>query len=99
EGFDVTTRIVNNLLIGRPGTVAMVCSGLFAASSPIMQNNDLWSDGGVAASGLCAPKIGVNSNISVDPRFASPSTGGFALRPGSVAIDAGLDSEPLLPVN
>ena len=99
EGFDDTTRLVNNIVVGKPGTVALGCGTLYATAPPIMRNNVIWSSGGTAASNFCAGQIGLNGNVSVDPRLAAPASGDYRLLPYSPAIDAGDGTDPRIPTS
>lgn len=91
------TRIVSNIILGTPGSIAMGCATLFGMLPPIMNDNVLWSSGGTAASNFCAAQIGVNGNVSVDPKLVAPASGDYRLSPNSPAIDAGDRTDPLIP--
>ena len=96
-GTGTRTRIVSNIVLGTPGSIAMGCGTLFASPSPSMNNNVMWSSGGTAASNLCAAKVGVNGNISVDPQLVAPASGDYRLSPNSPAIDTGDGTDLLIP--
>ena len=93
------TRLVNNVILAIPGATALACSpeGSTAPPSPVMRNNVIWSNGGVAATTFCAAQIGVNGNASADPQLIAPASGDYHLRRSSPAIDAGDGSDSLLP--
>ena len=97
EGFDTQTRVVNNLVLARPGTTALACTSIYATTPPLLRNNLFFSSGGTAASELCASEIGIHGNLSADPALVSASTGDYHLTGASPAIDAGLNSETLVP--
>jgi serine protease len=98
EGFDAASRLINNVVLARPGLTAMGCGTIYATAPPIMKNNVFSSSGGTTATNFCAAQIGVNGNISSDPQLLAPATGDYRLLPSSPAIDAGDGSDPLMPV-
>ncbi len=97
EGFDDQTRVVNNLVLARPGTTALSCGSIYATAPPVLRNNLFFSSGGIAADGFCAPEIGIHGNLSADPALVAAGTGDYHLTATSPAIDAGLNSETLVP--
>jgi putative cofactor-binding repeat protein len=95
-GYDSQSRLINNLIVAKPGEPAVVCDGLYDPTPPIVSFNDAYSSGGTAYSGTCAGAAGTNGNISADPVFLDPAAN-FHLQPTSPAIDAGANSAPGLP--
>ena len=95
---DGAARLVNNVVLARPGGVAMSCGNLgVIMPPPIMRNNIFFASGGTPATSFCAPQIGMNGNMAVDPKLTAPASGDFHLMTNSPAIDTGLPTEPLLP--
>ncbi|HUO04838.1 MAG TPA: PQQ-binding-like beta-propeller repeat protein [Candidatus Binataceae bacterium] len=97
DGFDGTSQVINNLMIGSSGQSALYCDTTFSATPPVLKNNDAFSSGGSGFQAGCAGAPGLNGNISADPAFVDPRNENFELLADSPAIDAGLNSAPDLP--
>lgn len=86
-GYDGTTEVFNNIIVGAEGQTAIHCDGnVDPTSTPIFRSNDVYSSSGVTYGGICTSRTGVDGNVSVDPMFRD---GDYHLRTGSPAIDAG----------
>jgi hypothetical protein len=89
-GFDLSSRIINNILVATPGSSALECDATYDSHPPIVIANDAFaSGGGVAYAGLCASTAGTSGNISAQPIFNADS---YRLAFGSPGIDAGMNS-------
>lgn len=97
EGFDAHPLLVNNIIVGTPGQTALYCGGFNDLSFPILEFNNIHSDGAPAYGGFCDDQTGLNGNISADPEFANPDLFDFRLSPDSPAIDRGDNEAPDLP--
>ncbi len=96
--------IYNNIIIGGGTLPAFACGLLIDTPNvaPQLSHNDIVVTGGGAAAvaGPCAGQMGSNSNISVDPLFASTNSSAanpFQLTLQSPAVDAGENNAPDLP--
>lgn len=85
DGFDTSSRIINNV-ISFPGGTAIYC-GNFTTTTPIVMNNDAYTNGGTSYGGLCAGFDGTGGNISDQPIFRGAND--YRLAAGSPGIDAG----------
>ena len=92
-GVDDQSRFFNNVFAGGSGIDAVYCD---ADGGSIFTDTDAYESGSGDFGGTCANQIGVNGNISADPRFVNPPSN-FRLRGGSPAIDAGDNNAPNLP--
>lgn len=97
DGRDTATRIINNIVLASPGTTAILCTNLTAAGPPLLMNNIIYGNGGIAAGGLCSSQVGTSGNRNADPKLVAASTGDYHLMSSSPAIDVGLGSEVLIP--
>ena len=92
--------MVNNIVVGSSSVnPALVCGEIYnyLSTTPLVfDHNDIYNSNGAAYGGACTVLTGSYGNISVDPRFASPSAYNFQLSAGSPAIDTGNNSAPLL---
>jgi len=96
DGFMGTSRLFNNIFVSSSSVAPVFCNPQFQPTPPVLDHNDGYSvAGGPAFAGACAGAVGVNGNISSDPRFAGAAD--FHLSPGSPAIDAGNSAAPQLP--
>jgi hypothetical protein len=94
NGFDGSTQLINNLLIGTAGQNAVFCDTMFSPSSPIFKNNDVFSQDGTGFLGSCTSQGGTQGNISSPALFVNSSLDDFELMAGSAAIDAGTNLAP-----
>jgi hypothetical protein len=93
DGFDIATRLTNNILVGTGAVAVLECGTFNDVNSPIIAFNDVFhTEGGLTYGGVCADQTGVNGNISVDPLFVDATAGNFHLQPTSRAIDAGMNA-------
>lgn len=97
QGFYSATKIVNNILVGNLGSVALQCSALFSNAPPLLGFNDAFSTGAAGYGGNCAPLAGASGNISLNPQFVNAANNNYHLQASSPAIDAGNNSDPNLP--
>lgn len=78
--------VQNNILVGPPGVATVTC----VAMSSIWSNNDVYNSESAPLMTGCAPIVGVNGNISANPRFVGGLLGAdFHLVSPSPAIDSG----------
>jgi parallel beta-helix repeat protein len=92
NNLSVTTRIVNNVLVGA-GATPLQC----LSTPPLLSFNDAFSPGAAGYGGTCASLAGTAGNISQDPQFVDPLNNNFHLQAGSPVIDAGNNSDLNLP--
>lgn len=97
DGFDVNTRLVNNIVTGIAGQSAIYCGNLNDTSSPIFQYNDVFSSAANAFGGSCFDPTGLSGNISINPLFGNTQQAAYCLDTGSPAIDAGDNNQSDLP--
>lgn len=90
DGFDAAARVVNNLIVGSPGSSALECGTFNDPNPAIVQHNNVVASGGPAYAGLCAAANGVQGNISQAPLFIA--VGDYRLAATSPGIDAGDNS-------
>jgi hypothetical protein len=95
-GFDDNIRMVNNIVVAKPGQTAIVCGHSYGNPNQF-RNNVVFSSNGADYVGSCASQRGINGNQPVDPNFVSGLGGDFHLAAGSRAIDAGFNGEPMIP--
>jgi parallel beta-helix repeat protein len=88
DGFDSQARIIGNIVVAKAGQSGIHC-GTFNPGLPVMQFNDVVSQGAPPYSGASPDQTGVNGNISANPQFVNPPAGDFGLQPGSPCIDKG----------
>jgi hypothetical protein len=94
NGSDVTSRLVNNILVGSGSAAVLDCDGTFGSTVPVIAFNDVFhSASGAAYGGICTDQTGLNGNISAAPLFVDVATGNFHLNPDSPAVDAGTNTE------
>ncbi|MGH9570507.1 MAG: choice-of-anchor D domain-containing protein, partial [Candidatus Angelobacter sp.] len=96
--FVANMQIFNNVFVGSAGIPALECDAAFPNTPPIVVNNDAFTSGGAGFAGTCAPALGANGNISIDPQFMDSIGGNFHLQAASPLIDAGNNAVPDLPV-
>jgi parallel beta-helix repeat protein len=87
----------NDLIIANDSYSAIACPTTLAGTNellPAVVNSDVLNTGGAAYGSGCAMPADSTGNISVDPKFNSPSTGDFHLQAGSPAIDTGFNAAP-----
>jgi parallel beta-helix repeat protein len=94
DGFDVSSRIINNIIIGTP---ALSVGGFNDNNPPQVRNNNIFSTTGAAYAGLISNLTGVAGNIAADPLFVCQPGEDFRLLPGSPCVDAGTNGAPELP--
>jgi len=97
DGYDVQTRLVNNLIIGKTGQTAVYCGDFNDLNPPIFDFNNIYTPSGLAYGGFCTAQTGLNGNLSVPPLFVSTISGDYHLMSTSQALDAGDNSAPDLP--
>ena len=89
-GFDLSSRVVNNILVATPGSSALECDDTYDSHPPIVIANDAFVTGGaVAYAGVCASAAENSGNISEQPIFMP---GSYRLAFGSPGIDAGMNA-------
>ncbi|WP_176441677.1 Ig-like domain repeat protein [Granulicella rosea] len=89
--------LVNNIVVGSAGGVAVSCGSIYnylSYTPLVFDHNDLYNPAGAAYGGVCPDQTGTYGNISADPQFIDPSQANFQLRSGSPAIDTGNNSAP-----
>ncbi len=89
EGFDDNAELINNIVVGAPGAVAVACESFGSPGPPILRHNNVFSATGTPYSALCGSPTGTDGNISQDPRLVVPVGGDLRLRGDSPSIDAG----------
>jgi parallel beta-helix repeat protein len=95
QGFAGNVVLVNDVLAAEvPG--AVVCDLSYSSLTPSFRNTVAWDPSGAPYSG-CPDPTGTGGNLTAVPLFGDPASGDYRTAPGSVCIDAGLDSAPLLP--
>lgn len=82
-------QIINNIVVGEPAIAAGV-------NPPVMQFNNFYSRTGNPFSGI-TNQTGLNGNISADPFFVCEPAGDYRLLAGSLCLDAGTNTAPLVP--
>ncbi|WP_026362143.1 PKD domain-containing protein [Geopsychrobacter electrodiphilus] len=97
DGYDVQTRLVNNLIIGKSGQTAVYCGDFNDLNPPLFDFNNIYTQGGLAYGGFCTAQTGLNGNLSLAPLFVAPASGNYHLHSSSPAVDAGDNSAPDLP--
>ena len=103
DAADANVEIANNLLVDFTGSGAVFC-GTTAGQIPVFDHNDVFSvqsssgSPAPAYTGACPDTTGTNGNLQADPNFVDHLGGNFHLQPGSVALDAGNNLAPNLPV-
>lgn len=91
DGFDVQTRVANNILRSGSSAAVVECGNFNDLNPPILEFNDvIHMSGGTLYGGICTDRTGIAGNISADPQFASGVD--YRLQAGSPAIDAGAGS-------
>lgn len=90
DGFDIASRISNNIIMGSSSAALVHCGDFNDPSAPIIRYNMLHNGIGAVGNGLCPSLVGINANISALPEFEGSS---FALASTSPGIDAGLNSD------
>ena len=96
-GYVSQIGFFNNLIIADDSYSAIACwpvSSSLNGAPPVVVNSDVVNTGGAAYGGWCTTPADSTGNISVDPKFNSPSTGDFHLQAGSPAIDTGFNVAP-----
>jgi len=88
-GFQEQAALNNNIIVGRPGQIAVLCDGTYGDQEPIFAYNDIYSEGAAAYGGSCSDHTGESANISGDPRFVNPDAGNFDIEATSPVIDVG----------
>jgi parallel beta-helix repeat protein len=98
-GFPIGNQFYNNIIVGAVGIPAIDCSNFGADIDPnLFRFNNVHSSGVSPYAGICTDQTGTNGNISVAPDFVDPANEDFRLNPTSLAIDAGDNMAPSLPV-
>jgi hypothetical protein len=93
DGFDVASRLTNNILVGSGAGPVLECGTFNDLNPPVIRFNDVYHrEGGLTYGGICTDQTGVNGNISVDPVFVDAAGGNFHLQPTSRAIDVGINA-------
>ena len=96
-GFDLSSRIINNILVATPGSSALECDDTYDSHPPTVVANDAFvTSGAVAYAGVCASAAGNSGNISEQPVFIP---GSYRLAFGSPGIDAGMNAFSTQPVD
>ena len=93
-GTDTGVRFYNNLFIGLTGFDAVACNG---TGGSVFFNTDAFEPASGGFAGTCVNQSGTNGNVSVDPKFVSPTSNNYKLKGGSPAIDLGTNTAPNLP--
>jgi parallel beta-helix repeat protein len=90
DGYDVSARLVNNILVASGSAATLHCGDLNDPNPPVIEHNDVFNTGsGPRYGGICTDQTGLNGNISADPLFVDPATGDYHLTPDSPAVDSG----------
>ncbi len=97
-GFDENAQILNNVITTNLGQSVIFCDTSYDNESPVLQFNDLHSNG-VAPSSNCGSPVGANGNISVDPLFVASDVGNYHLQPTSPLVDAGNNAYTGIPAS
>ena len=97
DGLDANALLVNNVLAAPAGQTALTCGSFNDPNPPIIEFNNVFSDGGAAYGGICSDQTGLNGNISADPLFVDAAGGNYSVAEGSPVIDAGNNLAPELP--
>ena len=93
DGFDAATQLTNNILTGSGPASVLQCGDLNDPNPPLISHNDVFNAGsGPRYGGICTDQTGLNGNISADPLFVDPAAANLHLRPGSPAVDTGLNA-------
>ncbi len=93
DGYDVASRLVNNILVGSGAQAVLECGSFNDPNPPVIEYNDVFNAGsGPRYGGICTDQTGLNGNISADPLFVDPATGNYHLRASSPAVDSGLNA-------
>lgn len=90
DGFDISSRISNNILLGNTASSLVHCGNLNDQNPPIIRNNLLHNGVNPVGGGLCSNLVGINANMGALPTFV-PGT--YVLTSDSSGIDAGLNSD------
>lgn len=90
DGFDISSRIANNIILGNSAAALIHCGNFNDPNAPIIRYNMLHNSLGAIGNGLCPNLVGASANISAVPEFEAFS---FALTSTSAGIDAGLNSD------
>jgi hypothetical protein len=91
--LDPSSILINNIFEADGDGNAFFCTD----GAPALENNDVFSAGGLSYVGDCFAGAGLPGNISEDPLFNAAASNAYTLDAGSPAIDAGLNSAPDLP--
>lgn len=89
DGFDIASRIINNVIVAVPGISGIEC-GNFDHERPVILHDDVYAANGAPYAGLCSEDGGTNGNITDQPIFFAADD--YRLAPGSPGIDAGLNN-------
>ena len=98
DGYDAQARLVNNIIVAKPGQTALHCGNFNDLNPPIIQFNNIYTSTGTAYGGLCTNASGTNGNISADPLFMESTQGNYRLRGNSLVVDAGVNTASALPL-
>ena len=96
DGWNHEARLINNVVAGKAGQIAVVCGASSHQASPIFQFNNFFSLGAAAYGGVCPSQSGLSGNISADPKFLNPASGDYSLDVSSPSIDAADSGAPTL---
>ncbi len=96
-GIDAQTKLINNIIVAKPGQNGFHCFASSNQNLPIIRSNNIFSAGGLAYIGNCSDRTGTDGNISADPQFTNPTQGDYHLQLWSSSIDAGDNQAPDLP--
>lgn len=97
DGYDMDSRLTNNLIIASGDGAALFCGDFGNNAPPMIGFNDVFSRDRAAYGGICTDLTDSNGNISADPMFVSSATRNYHIRNRSPAIDAGDNVAPALP--
>jgi hypothetical protein len=99
DGIPAQTRIVNNIVVAAPNTVALSCPGTYSSIPPMLAHNVFFGAIGAVDGQHCGAYMNISGNQVGDPLLVDPGTADFRLTSGSPAVDAGLGTDALIPTS